>query len=95
MTQDNLDKSITTHAPSVIQVSSDKLVPLLIVLSILCGMSIAVSFITYSMLRDRVINAETETRMLEYYVQGQDALMVANGLKDPGDDFSKFKARKK
>jgi len=35
--------------------------------------------------------AEREARMLEYYVNETDQLLVSVGLKKPGDSFLKFK----
>jgi hypothetical protein len=64
---------------SLIQVESSKLVPLIVVLSILCGMAIfgAVSAFYQATL------AEREARMLEYYVLEMDAKLIAAGVKKP------------
>lgn len=82
----------TDHrSASVIQVETSKLVPLIVVVGMLAAAGFAGTLIGYSMLRDRVVNAEVETRLLESYVAKQDAILMQYGIKQSGDDYAKFK----
>lgn len=91
MADDNIDNSVTTHAPSVVQIESNKLVPIIIVLAVLCGLAVGLSFIGFYAIRDRVVDAETQTQLLEHYVTGLDSTLIAMGIKNPGDDFEKYR----
>lgn len=91
MSSDNIDHSITTHAPSVIQMETNKLVPLIILLAILSGLALGLSFIGFYQIRDRVVDAETQTQLLEHYVTGLDATLIAYGIRKEGDDFERYR----
>jgi len=78
------------HGASVVQVESAKLVPLLLVLSILCGLAIAVSLFTMWQAQ----KSERETRMLEYYVLELDGKMMAQGVIESGQSWSAQKQKR-
>lgn len=74
---------------SVVNIDSGKLVPLIIVMAILCGISLAVSAMVYQQLSEKYVLKERETRMLEYYLLELDAKFINAGLKDPSEAISK------
>lgn len=77
---------------SVVQIESSKLVPLILILSILCGLSIAFSVFTlwHAQL------AERETRLMEYYVMELDGKLMSSGVIEPNRSWSAQKqAREK
>lgn len=75
---------VREQSASVVQIESSKLVPLVIVLAILCGMSIGLTLFSFSEAR----NAEREARMLEYYVMELDGKLMKSGFLDPKDSYS-------
>lgn len=83
--------TVGQHGASVVQIESSKLMPLLIVLAILCGLSIGLAVFSYSASRD----ADREARMLEYYLLELDAKFINAGLKDPAESIAgKLKAER-
>ena len=77
---------------SVIQIESSRLVPLLLGLAILSGISVALAITAFY----QVTLAERETRMLQYYVLEMDAKLIAAGVKKPEDAVaSKLKEQRK
>lgn len=75
---------------SVVQIDSGKLVPLIIVLAILCGMSMALSVFALQLAGI----AEREGRLAQYRADGMQKQMIANGFPDPGDDYSEIKKQR-
>lgn len=74
---------------SVVQVETSRLMPMLVVLAILCGMAMATSVIVYSSMSTKLQANEVETRMLEYYLLELDSKFIHAGLKDPADAIAK------
>jgi hypothetical protein len=73
------------NSPSAsITISGERLVPLVIVLAILCGLAIGLTAFAFSAAR----NADREARMLEYYVLELDGKLMASGVISPKDSFS-------
>lgn len=75
--------SIHAHAAgaSVIQVETSRLLPWLMLTCILSGASVAVGL--FSMYQ--LAHTEREYRLLQLQVQDQSAIMIREGLKQPGD----------
>ena len=83
---------VGAHGASVVQIESTKLLPILVLLALLCGLSIGLSVFAYSASR----NADREARMLEYYLLELDAKFIHAGLKDPSESIAnKLKGEKK
>lgn len=78
------------HSPSAsVSISGERLVPLVIVLAILCGIAIgltAFSFVAAG-------NAEREARMLEYYVMELDGKLMSAGVIESKESFSAKKRK--
>jgi len=72
------------HSASVVQIESGKLVPLIIVLAIFCGLSIAVS--VFTLWHAQI--AERENRLLEYYVMELDGKLMSKGVIEPSRSWS-------
>lgn len=77
--------SVGTQGASVIQIESTKFLPILVILSIMSGLSIGLAIFSFSASR----NSERETRMLEYYLLELDAKFINAGLKDPSESIAK------
>ena len=75
---------VREQSASVVQIESSKLLPLVVLLSILCGLSIGLTAFAFSAAR----NADRESRMLEYYVMELDGKLMKSGLLDPKDSYS-------
>lgn len=74
------------YSPSAhVSISGERLVPLVIVLAILCGVSIGLAAFSYA----AAGRAERESRMLQYYLLELDAKVIAAGIKKPEDAISK------
>lgn len=75
------------YSPSASVVNTDSrwIMPMIVVLALLAGLSISMSI---SLQRD-VERKEREARMLEYYVLELDAKLIAAGIKTSDDAFSK------
>lgn len=76
---DQIDRSIETHAPSIIQIDSGKLVPMLMVLSVLCGGAIVAAWTA----RDRAFDAETQSLLLRSHVDELRMAMERAGVSIP------------
>lgn len=76
---------VGTQAASVVNIESSKILPLMIFLAILCGLSIGLSVFSFSASRE----SERETRMLEYYLLELDAKFINAGLKSPAESIAK------
>lgn len=73
------------HSPRAsVSISGERLVPLVIVLAIMCGMSIGLTAFAFN----AATKAETESRMLEYYLLELDAKFINAGLKDPAESIA-------
>lgn len=81
--------SVDNQSASVVQIESSKLMPLLVVLSILCGASIGLTAFAFSASRD----AETEARMLEYYVMELDGKLMSAGVIESHQSYSAKKRK--
>lgn len=75
---------VGSHGASVVHIESTKLLPLIVLLAVLCGLSIGLSVFAYSASR----NADREARMLEYYLLELDAKFIHAGLKDPAESIA-------
>ncbi len=75
---------------SVVQIEASKLAPLIIVLAILTGLSIGIA--AYSIIYAK--GADTETRMLEYYVMELDGKLMSSGVIDPNRSWAAQKRNK-
>lgn len=69
---------------SVVQVESAKIIPLLVLLATLSGISIGLTVFAFSAARD----ADREARMLEYYLLELDAKFIKAGLKDETESIA-------
>lgn len=82
MSMDNVDSSINTHAPSVVQIESSKLLPWLAICAILSSLALGITIAsviadskvesareqTINDIRNRAIDAEVEAKLLrEHY----------------------------
>jgi hypothetical protein len=76
--------TVTGQAASVIQIESAKLAPLILVLSVLCGLSIAAA--AFAM--NQAQTSERETRLLEYYVMELDGKLMSKGVIEPSRSWS-------
>ena len=84
--------SSTASGASLIQVESSKLVPLLIVLTMISGIAVAFGVVAFY----QSTIAERESRMLQYYVLEMDAKLIAAGVKKPEESTaSKLKEKGK
>lgn len=83
---------VGTQAASVVQIESNKLLPWVVILTLLCGVSIGVAMFAFTSSRE----SERETRMLEYYLLELDAKFIQAGLKEPAESIaSKLEESKK
>lgn len=81
---------VGANGASVVQIESTKLLPIIVLLAVLCGLSIGLAVFAFSASR----NADREARMLEYYLLELDAKFINAGLKDPAESIaSKLKQR--
>ena len=76
--------SVGHQAASVVQIESTKVLPILVVLTLLCGLSIGLTIFAFAGAR----NAEREARMLEYYLLELDAKFINAGLKEPAESIA-------
>jgi len=87
--QGHLEHSVLTrtapHSASVVQVEQTKLLPWVLVCSILSGLSIGLCLLAVTLSQQ----SERESRMLQYYVLEMDAKLIAAGVKNPDDAISK------
>lgn len=82
--QDNLDKSITTHAPTIIQIEGSKLVPWLMLCSILSGAALVASVMTNLTLRDQMKQLQDKYYDVEYTAE-----TMKNALNDYRNELAK------
>lgn len=74
-----------TNSPSAsVSISGERLVPLVIVLAILCGVAIGLTTFAFSAAR----NADREARMLEYYILELDGKLMAAGVIESKESYS-------
>jgi ABC-type taurine transport system ATPase subunit len=89
MNRGHIEHSIQTRtAPgsaSVVQYEQSKLLPWVLVCSILSGLAIGLCLLTVLLSQQ----AERESRMLQYYVLEMDAKLIAAGVKKPDEAISK------
>jgi hypothetical protein len=79
------------RSAQVIQIESSKLLPMMVLLAALSVAGIISSLCAWS----EAPTARTEARMAEYYITRLDALLVEQGNKKAGDDFTKFRKEHK
>ena len=79
-----MSPTVREQSASVIQIGSEKLVPLIIVLAITAGLAVGLA----SMAMVDSGRTERETRMLEYYVMENDGKLVEAGLLKPEETWS-------
>ncbi len=77
------NREIRAHSPSasVVQVESSKLLPLLVILALLSGSAIGIGVFAIVYAK----SADTEARMLQYYLLELDARVIRAGIKDSDD----------
>jgi hypothetical protein len=79
-----------TNSPSAyVAISGERLVPLVIVLAILCGISIGLTAFAFT----AAGNAEREARMLEYYILELDGKLMSAGVIESKESFSAKKRK--
>jgi hypothetical protein len=78
------------QSASVVQIESTKIMPILVLLTLLCGLSIGVTFFAFSAAR----NADREARMLEYYVMELDGKLMAQNVIDSSRSWSAQKKQR-
>lgn len=82
---------VDRQSASVIQIESTKILPMLVVLALMSGLSIGLTVFAFAEAR----NAEREARMLEYYLLELDAKFINAGLKDSAESIAeKLKQRR-
>ena len=80
-----LDVHTDHRSASVVQVESSKLLPLIVLLSVIAGVAVALAwFATVS-----ASHSEREARMLQYYVLEMDAKLIAAGFKTDAESVAK------
>jgi hypothetical protein len=85
-----ISPEVGSQGASVVQVESSRLLPILVILAVLCGLSIGLAVFSFAASR----NADREARMLEYYLLELDAKFIHAGLKDPAESIAnKLKKR--
>lgn len=78
------------YSPSAhVSISGERLVPLVIVLAILCGVSIGLTAFAFT----AAGNAEREARMLEYYVMELDGKLMSSGVIESTQSYSARKRK--
>lgn len=78
------------YSPSAnVSISGERLVPLVIVLAILCGVSIGLTVFAFT----AAGNAEREARMLEYYVMELDGKLMSAGVIESAQSYSAKKRK--
>lgn len=82
--------SVGPHGASVVQIESAKLVPLILVLAIISGVSIAFAAFTFQQSQQH----EREARMLEYYVMELDGKLMNKGIIGSEDSWSAQKQKR-
>jgi len=65
------------RSASIVQIESSKLLPALLIIGVLSAFGSAMAILAWS----KAGSAETEARMLEYYVLEMDAKLLAAGFK--------------
>lgn len=76
--------NVGQQGASVIQIESAKLAPLILLLSVLCGLSMAAAAFAMSQAQ----TSERETRLLEYYVMELDGKLMSKGVIEPSRSWS-------
>lgn len=93
--QGHLEHSVLTrtapHSASVVQVEQTKLLPWVLVCSILSGLSIGLCLLAVTLSQQ----SERESRMLQYYVLEMDAKLIAAGVKKPEESVARQQERRK
>lgn len=80
---------VSGQSASVVQIESSKLVPLIIILAILCGVAMGLTAFSFSAAR----NADREARMLEYYVLELDGKLMSAGVIESKESYSAKKRK--
>ena len=83
MAQDNVDSSINTHAPSVVQVESNKFVTVVIVISAIALALSAYALAVCNQAKMDAWNAQTQSLLLRDYVDHLRIEMASHGIKPP------------
>lgn len=73
-----IQADVDGRSASVIQIESSKLLPALVILAAVSSVAIICSVASWMQAKD----AETETRMLEYYVMELDGKLMRDGVID-------------
>lgn len=81
----------TDRSAQVIQIESSKLLPSIIMLSLISVSALVVGFAAWSDAKF----ARTEARLNSHYITRLDALLVEQGIRKAGDDLAKFKEENK
>lgn len=76
--------AVGPRGAAVVNIESAKIVPILVLLTLICGLSIGLTVFAFSAARD----ADREARMLEYYLLELDAKFINAGLKDPAESIA-------
>lgn len=81
----------TDHqSASIVQIESTKFLPILVLLTLLCGLSIGLTVFAFSAAR----NSDREARMLEYYVMELDGKLMAQNIIEPSRSWSAQKKQR-
>jgi len=82
--QGHLEHSVLTrtapHSASVVQVETNRLVPHLLICSVICGLSLGIAVL--ALVLGQI--SEREARMLQYYVLEVDGKLMKSGVIDKG-----------
>lgn len=97
MPQDNIDSSINTHAPSVVQIESSKLLPWLAICAILSSLALGITIAsviadskvesareqTINDIRNRAIDAEIAAQLARSHIDELHLTMIKTGITPP------------
>jgi len=78
--ENSVQTSTAPHSASVVQVETNRLVPHLLVCSIICGIALGVAIL--ALILGQI--SERESRMLQYYVLEVDGKLMKSGIIDKG-----------
>lgn len=78
------------HSASVVQVETHRLVPHLLICSIICGLALGIAIL--ALILGQI--SERESRMLQYYVLEVDGKLMKSGIIDKGYEAWKQERQK-
>lgn len=81
--QDNVDNSVNTHAPSVVQIESSKFIGLLILIASIALALSAYALAVCNQAKNDAWNAQTYSLLLRDYVDHLRIEMASHGIKPP------------